>query len=781
MTEASRSSLPQTSLTPRIRRRLRIGGIVQGVGLRPFVYRLATRLRLSGSITNDTHGVAVEIEGDEGDVQEFLDRLRREVPPLARIGTIEVAPLPPLGTTGFVIADSTTGGAPATLISPDIAACEDCLREIFDPADRRYSYPFTNCVNCGPRFTIVRDVPYDRPRTTMAGFALCAACAREYEDPRDRRFHAQPICCPACGPRLRLLARDGTAVDGDALRDAASRLRSGHVVAVKGLGGYHLAALAADPSAVSALRSRKRREDRPFAVMARDLDEARRIADFDADEAALLASPCRPIVLLRRRSSAPLAEAVAPGNRFVGVMLAYTPLHHLLSRHTAQPIVLTSGNLSDEPIAYADDDALQRLRGIADFFLVHDRPIHVRADDSVARVFRGRPLAIRRSRGSAPEPLALPWTARRPILACGAELKSTFCLAKGAEAFLSQHIGDLENFDTWQSYREAIDHYRRLFDVEPAVVAHDLHPEYLSTKLALELPAVDRIGVQHHHAHIASCLAENGVAGPAIGVAFDGLGYGMDGTLWGGEFLLAGLDSFQRLAHFAAVPMPGGSAAIRQPWRMSAVYLDSLRDEAVTELDVARRNATHWAGVLALAHKGVQAPLTSSVGRLFDAVAAILGVRDAVNYEGQAAAELEQLADRSRRGGYRAGWDGSEKPYRVRGTDMIRGIVEDLRAGVAPAQMAARFHDGLATTVVEMCDRLRDDTGISLVALSGGVFQNLLLLQRTVEGLEARGFRVLTHSRVPPNDGGISFGQAIVAGARDRCSDPSAFAAGNPT
>jgi hydrogenase maturation protein HypF len=759
----------------RVRTRVRVEGIVQGVGFRPFVHALAARLGLAGLVGNDARGVFVEVEGPGEAVERFLQAVEREAPPLAVIERVSASRVPPTGAEGFAIAPSRPGGERQALVSPDTATCADCLRELADPADRRHRYPFVNCTNCGPRFTIVRDVPYDRPATTMAGFALCADCAREYHDPADRRFHAQPVCCPACGPRLRLRDRDGREAGGEALAGAAARLLEGAVVAVKGLGGYHLAADAACEPAVAALRARKHREDKPFAVMVADLDAARALCLVDRAEEGLLASPRRPIVLLRRRppegsGQGPVAEAVAPGNRALGLMLPYTPLHHLLLAGLGRPIVLTSGNVSDEPIAYRDGDAIERLAGIADWFLVHDRPIHMRTDDSVTRAFRGRELPLRRSRGFVPQPLPLPWAFPRQVLACGAELKSTFCVAKGHHAFVSHHIGDLENYETYRSFTEGIEHFRRLFAVEPEVVAHDLHPEYLSTKYAGELDEVELEGVQHHHAHVAACLADNGEPGPVIGVAFDGLGYGTDGTIWGGELLVADLVGFERAGHLAAVPMPGGAVAIREPWRMAAAYLDAAFGGAVPgDLAVLRRNANRWDRVVAVARAGAGSPPTSSAGRLFDAVAAILGVRDAVNYEGQAAVELEQLADPAEPAAYPAAVQApAGGPLQLAGTDLIRAVVADLRAGASPAAVAGRFHNAMARMTVAACERLRESTGLGAVALSGGVFQNLLLLERTVAWLEELGFRVLVHSRVPPNDGGISLGQAAVAGARDR-------------
>jgi len=770
-------------MTHVIRTALRVEGIVQGVGFRPFVYSLATGLGLGGLVGNDVDGVFAEVEGPPAAVGEFLRRLEREAPPLARIERVTTAALTPAGTAAFTIAPSGPDGRRRTLVAADTATCDGCLRELADPSDRRYRYPFINCTNCGPRFTIVRDVPYDRPLTTMAGFAMCEPCAAEYDDPRNRRYHAQPTCCPACGPSLALLGsagqhRAGEPLDtGDPLDAAAALLRDGRIVAVKGLGGYHLAADAAREDAVAALRARKHREDKPFAVLAADLDAASALCEVDDAAAALLSSRARPIVLLPRLPGSGVAAATAPGNRHLGVMLPYTPLHHLLVAAVAGPVVLTSGNVSDEPIAYRDEDALERLSGIADAFLTHDRAIHIRTDDSVTRAFRGRPLPVRRSRGYVPEPIAVPGGFPQPVLACGAELKNTFCLAKERHAFVSHHIGDLENVETLRSFTEGIEHFRRLFDVDPRVVAYDLHPEYLSTKYALDLPDVALVGVQHHHAHVASCLADNGwTAGSGgdgagrdrrvIGVAFDGTGYGTDGTLWGGEFLIADYTGFERAGHLAPVPLPGGQAAIRQPWRMAAAYLDALGALDVAGLDVLRRNSAQWPAIVAMARKGVNAPLTSSAGRLFDAVAALLGVRDAINYEGQAAIELEQLADPAERGAYHAAID-EGAPFQVRAADLVRAAAADLAAGVSPAVIAARFHHGVAAAVTAACALLRERHALTTVALSGGVFQNMLLLNEVVSRLEDRGFTVLTHSRVPCNDGGISLGQAVIAAAPD--------------
>ncbi|MEY9894897.1 hydrogenase maturation protein HypF [Catenulispora sp. MAP5-51] len=772
--------------------RVRVQGVVQGVGYRPFVYGLACRLRLGGFVGNDGLGVLIEAEGEPAALDRLVDALTGQAPPLARVEQVEVEPISALGQRDFSISASGTGGPRTVLVAPDTGTCADCLAEMADPADRRHAYAFTNCTNCGPRFTIVRELPYDRPGTTMAAFALCERCDREYADPADRRFHAQPVCCPDCGPRLELRAADGSAIpgDGDPIARAAGLLADGSIVAIKGLGGYHLAVAAANEDAVRTLRHRKHREERPLALMVADLDAARRLCEVDAVEEGLLLDPARPIVVLERRPDAEdaagtagaVAPSVAPRQRNLGIMLPYTPLHHLLVSAHPAPLVMTSGNLSDEPIAHRDDDAFKRLSGVADAFLTHDRAIHTRVDDSVLQAGRGGPLPIRRSRGFAPAPLTLPWEFPRHVLACGPELKNTFCLARDRHAFVSHHIGDLENHETLQSFTEGIEHFSRLFSVTPQVVVHDLHPEYLSTKYALDYPDVELVAVQHHHAHIASCLADNdaGADETVIGVAFDGLGMGEDGTLWGGEFLVADLAGFTRAGHLATVPMPGGARAVREPWRMGAAYLDAAYGTDWPDIapvrDLMARHGERLEQVAAAARAGLNAPRTSSAGRLFDAAAALAGVRDTVSYEGQAAIEFEQLADRSERGCYvarvEAGATGT--PLVVHGADLVDAVAADVHAGIAIPVVSARFHNGLAATVTEVCELIRRgtglDTALDTVALSGGVFQNAILVERCVAGLEAAGFRVLTHRRVPPNDGGISLGQAAVCGARDRRS-----------
>ncbi|WP_018330651.1 carbamoyltransferase HypF [Actinomycetospora chiangmaiensis] len=750
-----------TAAAERCRVQVRVSGIVQGVGFRPYVHALATAHDLGGFVGNDGTGVLAEVEGRLEGVDAFLAALRREPPALAVVESVTTAVVAPRGESTFVIGVSSVTGRRDALVSADTATCDDCLAELADPADRRHRYPFVNCTRCGPRFTIVRAVPYDRATTTMAGFAMCAACAAEYRDPADRRFHAQPTCCPACGPTLRLGDRSGDA----ALRAAAGLLADGAVLAVKGLGGYHLAARADDEAAVARLRARKHRAEKAFAVMVADVATARGLVVVDDAAAAVLSSRRRPITLLRRRPGAAVAAAVAPGNRDLGVLLPYTGLHHLLAAELGVPFVLTSGNLSDEPIAVDDADAADRLAPLVDAFLTHDRPIHVRTEDSVVRMHRGRELPVRRARGYAPEPVALGFGALRPVLGLGAEVKSTVCLVRGRRAFLSPHLGDLTNPEALRSFRHMTGHLARLFDVEPVVLAHDRHPEYLSTAEALARadaePDLALVGVQHHHAHVAACLAEHGRGPddpPVLGVAFDGTGLGDDGTIWGGELLLADLAGYERVGHLACVPLPGGAAAVREPWRMVVAHLPEARGLAVRD-----RHAERWDAVASMARRGVRSPATSSVGRLFDAVAALLDVRDTVTYEGQAAIELEQRVDPSERRGY---------PVRVRdgvleGTDLVQAAADDLRAGVAVGRIAARFHHGLADATVGAVAEAAGERGVGTVALSGGVFVNEVLLERVRTGLEAAGLDVLVPSRVPCNDGGISLGQAAVAAAQD--------------
>jgi hydrogenase maturation protein HypF len=776
-----------TAAARRVRARARVTGTVQGVGFRPFVYRLAHEQGLAGWVLNDEHGVLLEVEGPSDELSHFFDRLSADAPPLARVERVDRAPVPVERgdrELGFRIVASAAGGDPDALIAADAATCDDCLAELRDPGDRRYRYPFINCTNCGPRFTIVRGVPYDRPLTTMAGFAMCSDCAREYEDPGDRRFHAQPNACPACGPQVRLLDASGgslaiffrtpeenrQALIDDPIAALAARLSEGAIAAVKGLGGYHLVCDAANERAVAALRARKHREDKPFALMVADVDTARRFVVLDHVAETLLRASARPIVLASRVAGAPVAASVAPGAPELGVMLPYTPLHHLLLADFAgAALVMTSGNVSDEPIAYRDEDALERLAGIADLFLLHDREIGTRTDDSVVRSVRGRPLMLRRSRGYVPEPLTLPIAAARPILACGAEQKATFCVARGDRAWVGHHIGDLEQLATLTAYQEGIGHFERMFAVAPELVAHDLHPDYLSTQYALELDGVALVGVQHHHAHLAACLAEHGVTAPAVGAIFDGTGLGADGTVWGGELLVGDLRGYERAGWLWPVRMPGAAAAVRQPWRMAAAWLAAaLEGEPPLPAALAGTvSPADWEAVGRIGRAAELSPLTSSIGRLFDAVGVLCGAPARVSYEGQAAVELEALA-------WTAGGPAPGGGYRFQRDDAsvldpraaVSELARDLERGVPAAVVSARFHSGVAAATVDAVMAIASARGVETAVLSGGVFQNRMLLQAVAASLDRAGLRVLVPERLPPNDGGISFGQAAVAAAQ---------------
>jgi hydrogenase maturation protein HypF len=745
------------------RRRIRVTGTVQGVGFRPFVYRHATALGLRGWVQNDSAGVLLEAEGDERALDELARLLVDQPPPLARVQRVTASSVAPAGDDAFTILASGGGGTPTAPVSVDTATCAACLAEVDDPNDRRHRYPFTNCTDCGPRYTIVLSVPYDRPATTMAAFAMCPACQAEYDDPADRRFHAQPNACPDCGPCLRWTPTGvGPACEGEvALESAVAALRAGQVVAVKGIGGFHLAVDATSEVAVATLRRRKARGDKPFAVMVADLAAAEALCTLSADASAALTASSRPIVIAPRRPGASIAEGVAPGLAELGLLLAYSPLHHLLLADVGRPLVMTSGNLSDEPIAHDDDDARTRLAPLVDGVLGHDRGIHIRCDDSVVRATpKGRTQVLRRSRGLAPEPLPLAVAAGPSILAVGAELKSTVAVTLGTDVVASHHIGDLEHLATYQSFRQAIDHLCRLYAVVPEVVAHDLHPEYLSSKLAADLD-LRAVAVQHHHAHIASCLTEHGRAHPVLGLAFDGLGYGPDGTLWGGELLVADLRSFERVGHLAPLTMPGGVAAIREPWRMGVAWAQRAGvDDGFSD---PRRDA-----VRSLAASG-QGPTTTSMGRLFDAVAALLGLRAAVTYEAQAAIELEALArrvPRSEAPTFEAQVDTDDHGLvLIDPAPLVAAVLSARNQGVAPELLAAGFHEAVGRAAAAAAVAAAGRHGLGTVALCGGVFQNQRLSEVVEEALAAAGLEVLVHRIVPPNDGGISIGQAAVAAA----------------
>ncbi len=757
------------------RRAILVRGIVQGVGFRPFVYNLATRLHLAGFVRNQTGTLFIEVEGESPALDHFLSELADRPPTLARIDHLSWERRPTRGEGDFHIADSEADPTGEIFISPDVAVCQDCVAELFDPADRRYGYPFLNCTNCGPRLTIITGAPYDRPRTTMASFAMCAACRAEYDDPANRRFHAQPTACAACGPSLRVLDAAGKAIEtAEPLGVFVQAVRAGQIGALKGLGGYHLVCDARNREAVLALRARKRRDEKPFAVMVGDVAAAESLCVVGSAERELLLSPRCPIVLLRKRLPCAVAEEVAPRNPRLGVMLPYTPLHHLLLRAVGgTPLVMTSGNRSDEPIAYRDDEAVENLAGIADLFLVHNRPIHVRCDDSVTRVVEEQELPMRRSRGYAPQPVVLAVECPVPILAVGGQLKATFALGRGRHAFLSHHLGDLDHYEAYRAFTRDVLLYQDLFAVRPQLLAHDLHPNYATTHYARERGAREGIrvlGVQHHHAHLAACMAEHGLADRVIGVTFDGTGYGTDGAVWGGEFLAGDYHGFERAAHFRYVGMPGGEQAIREPWRMAVAHLADA-GAASAELE-ARLLPAQVRTTRTMLERGLNTPNTSSVGRLFDGVAALIGLRDRASYEGQAAIELEWLATEASPDvaypfavapSWRSGAGGM--PLVVDTRPLIRAIVEDRKQGTDPGRVARRFHTTLVEIIAAVCGRVRDLTGLTDVVLSGGVFLNALLSSEVSARLGAAGFRVYRHRLVPPGDGGLSLGQLAIAAA----------------
>jgi hydrogenase maturation protein HypF len=743
------------------RREIRIAGTVQGVGFRPFVYRLATSLGLAGSVWNTAEGVVIQIEGPPEDVDEFVRRVESEAPPLARITALRTREVEPTREPGFRIIESAGGRRPTALIPPDVALCADCAREISDPADRRHEYPFTNCTNCGPRFSIVRGIPYDRPQTTMAEFDMCQACAAEYRTPTDRRFHAEPVACPECGPALLL---DGEAAP-DGIAAVARMLGEGKVVAIKGLGGYHLACDARNAEAVETLRTRKGRGQKPFAIMVRDLEEARRVAELGERAARLLASPESPIVIAPAMPGNGLAEGIAPRQNTVGVMLPYTPLHRLLLEESPPALVMTSGNLAEEPIEHRDEEARQKLEPIPDHILSHNREIAVPCDDSVVRIDGDLTIPVRRARGYVPRSIAVS-VEGPPVLAVGGHHKSTFCLLRAGEAILSQHIGDLDSAEVLEYFGRAVRHFEELFETRPEIVAHDLHPGYLTTQWAKSLDGVVLVPVQHHHAHTVSVIAELGLEGEVIGVSYDGTGYGADGTVWGGEVLVCDRREYRRAAHLRSVPLPGGEGAIQRPARMALSHLiDAYGEDGVAKACAIMPHLTdREARVIARQiERGVNSPLTSSMGRFFDAVAALLGATAEVTYEGQPAMELEAMA-----GGATA--QGGQVPYPFDASDgdidtrpLVRAVVDDIEQGIDRGVIAARFHETVAAFTVDVCRRLHEKGAPADVVLSGGVMQNARLVARLLGLLEATGLRGHIHREVPPNDGGMSLGQAVIA------------------
>ncbi|MGQ9602880.1 MAG: carbamoyltransferase HypF [bacterium] len=748
-----------------VRVKIAISGIVQGVGFRPFVFRLATQCGLGGYVLNDPDGVEVEIEGEIEKINEFLVSLTRQKPPVSRIDSIRVSFVDPLDEKVFSIRESKGKSRRTVLISPDIATCQDCIDEILDPSNRRFRYPFTNCTNCGPRYTIIRDIPYDRVNTTMDVFAMCDDCIAEYRDPLNRRFHAEPNACWKCGPRVVLRDGSGNVIETDDPIEKAIRLLSqGKVVAVKGLGGFHLAVDACSEEAVQTLRLRKRREMKPLAIMVRDVAKAEEFVLISDEEKRVLLESARPIVLLRKREGCAIAESVAPNNRRLGIMLPYTPVHHLLLQRGPSALVMTSGNVSEEPIAIDLEDSLRRLGGIADYYLDHNREILNRCDDSVVRVFNGDRIFLRRSRGWVPLPITID-ESPPPILACGADLKNTIAVTRGNQVFLSQHIGDLEDFETSVFFQNTVNHLSKILEVQPRIVVHDLHPDYFSTRFAKAFSADVRIGVQHHHAHIASCLGEKGIEGHVIGFALDGTGYGEDGTIWGGEVLIADRSGYQRIGHLEQVVIPGGEVAIRNPWRMALAHLWNAFGSGIDIEEISRIlriENSELEIVLSIIRKGLNSPYTSSCGRLFDAVSNLCGLCDKVLYEGQAAVELEMVADTSIRDAYGVDIEPGEKM--ILGTKgLIKAVLDDLRKGESAGVISMKFHNWLVEAISSIAIQARTRTGIKTVAISGGCFQNEILLYSVVENLRKNGFEVIYNTLVPPNDGGIAFGQVIVA------------------
>jgi hydrogenase maturation protein HypF len=767
---------------PGQRRHILVRGIVQGVGFRPFVYKLANSIQLAGFVFNSSSGVTIEIEGGGSAIDEFLQTLKDDPPQLAEISEITVSEIAAQGGKGFFILGSREQAGEFALVPPDSGTCDACWRDFGDPSNRRFGYPFTNCTHCGPRYTILRGLPYDRATTTMSSFIMCKDCQAEYEDPGDRRFHAQPNACAVCGPSLALAATGSRSIevsfaDNDSLaiiRKARALLREGRILAVKGLGGFLLACDATHEAAVAQLRQRKRRPHKPFALMVRDLAAVRNLCLVSAEDEAALLHPRRPIVVLPRRPAGPLSDGIAPGDNTLGVMLPYTPLHYLLFSDSPQmpsewaALVMTSGNLSEEPIVVSNDEAMGRLGGVADWFLLHNRDIATRVDDSVVRTFEGREQALRRSRGFVPQTIDL-GIEMEEVLAFGGELKNTFCLTKGRYAIVSQHIGDLENLETMIFFEETLAGLKRLFRVMPRAAAHDLHPNYMSTRMAMACGIERRIGVQHHHAHIASCMAENHLRGRVLGVALDGTGFGIDGKIWGGEFLVAEFAGFTRRAHLRNVLLPGGDAAVRQPWRMALSYLrDTFGRQMPGGLACFERIDERQLGLVdTMLARRIQTVETSSCGRLFDAVAALLGLASAVTFEGQAAIALEAAAERGIDRRYNFEIEQRE-PMILDFRPVIEAIVKDLSSGRRVGEICARFHNTLSAAVGEVCSRITASDAVDRVCLSGGSFQNQYLLGRTVAELRRRGFAVFLHAQVPANDGGLSLGQAVIANERLR-------------
>lgn len=742
------------------RKKINIQGIVQGVGFRPFIFNLADSHQLSGFVSNNPQGVIIEIEGNSYKINQFVNDIKLKAPPIAVITDINSQQIAPTGVTGFSITKSTHNEKISTLISPDVAVCDDCLHELFDPNDRRYHYPFINCTNCGPRYTIINNIPYDRPYTSMKNFKMCADCQAEYDDPTNRRFHAQPNACPKCGPQVKLFDSKQKLQNVDnVITTTREKLKDGKITAIKGLGGFHLAVDATNNDMVQRLRKLKGRDEKPFAIMVRNLAIARQLCQISKDEEKSLKSIVAPILLLKKMPDCQIAESVAPGNEYLGMMLPYTPLHHVLFEKLDIPLVMTSANYSEEPICIDNDEAFERLKSIVDYFLIHNRDIYLRSDDSVAIHLANKLRYLRRSRGIVPQPIFVK-SAGSPVLAVGGELKNTVCLLKDDKAIVSQHIGDLENIEAYNFFKMTIEHLQRIFDVKPELIIHDMHPQYFSTQWAKERPDIQTIAVQHHHVHLAACMAENQLTEPVIGIIMDGTGYGTDGTIWGGEILIGDYTNFDRFAHFEPMPLPGGDTAIKSPWRTAVSYLHKTFDSSMPNLPfIGNHNIEP---IIEMVDKNINSPLTSSCGRLFDAVAAMSGGRQTIRYEAQAAIELMQAFETTNVRPFSFEIEQKENHREILLQPIVRSLVRSIQNNESFSKISSRFHTTLIQIYLEVAKDARAETGIDQIVLSGGVFQNMILFEHTILALKKENFKVYTHSQVPTNDGGISLGQAMI-------------------
>ena len=747
-----------------IRKYIEVLGIVQGVGFRPFIFNLASEFDLTGNVSNSSKGVIIEVEGESGLVNNFINNISIKAPPLSVITDIKSKRIETQNSSIFEIIHSSRNKSTSTLISPDVAICDDCLKELFDPNDRRFHYPFINCTNCGPRYTIINNIPYDRPYTSMKDFNMCPDCQAEYDDPTNRRFHAQPNACPKCGPQVQLFDSSHNLQNvEDAITTTREKLLEGNIVAIKGLGGFHLAVDATNNNVVQKLSKLKGRHEKPFAIMIRNIHDLEKYCFVNDDEIQILKSTISPILLLKRKTNIQIAESVAPGNDYLGIILPYTPLHHALFDELDTPLIMTSANISDEPICIENNEAFERLNGIADYFLIHNRDIYLRSDDSVAIHLANKLRYLRRSRGIVPQPVFVKSTGS-PILAVGSELKNAICLLKGNKAIISQHIGDLENVEAYNFFKLTIGHLQRIFDVKPELIVHDMHPQYFSTQWAKEQSDTKLISIQHHHAHLAACMAENQLTEPVIGIIMDGTGYGTDGTIWGGEILIGDYNNFDRFAHFEQIPLPGGDAAIKSPWRTAISYLHRTFNGNIPDIPFINNHDID--PIIEMVDKNINSPLTSSCGRLFDAVAAMSGGRQTIRYEAQAAIELMQAFDSTNVRPFSFVIELKNNHREILLQPIIRSVVRSIQNNESFFKISSRFHTTLIQIFLEIVKDARKETGINDIALSGGVFQNMVLFEHTILALEKANFKVYTHSQVPTNDGGISLGQAMIGRAK---------------